>query len=140
MTDDSSTDGGSRPIAGPPHIGGVRVVGIPVSDQGAALQFYVGVLGFAVQVDAPMPQGGRWILIVPPDADDGAVSIALVPATDDAPTDVETGIRFHTSDAAATHTALLARGVAVGELLRWPGVPAMFKVSDGDGNRFEIIE
>jgi len=31
-------------------------VGISVSDQEAAVQFYVGLLGFKVQVDAPTPR------------------------------------------------------------------------------------
>jgi hypothetical protein len=30
--------------------------------------------------------------------------------------------------------------VEVGELLRWPGVPAMFALHDQDGNRLEIVE
>ena len=28
----------------------------------------------------------------------------------------------------------------VSELLRWPGVPAMFTVTDVDGNHFQIVE
>lgn len=60
MTDFTSTDNDTNTPAGDaPLIGGVRVVGIPVSDQDAALRFYVDTLGFQVQVDTPMPQGGR---------------------------------------------------------------------------------
>jgi lactoylglutathione lyase len=32
------------------------------------------------------------------------------------------------------------RGVDVGELLRWPGVPPMYSFKDGDGNVFEVVE
>ena len=32
------------------------------------------------------------------------------------------------------------RGVAVGELLRWDGVPPMFTFDDPDGNRFYVVE
>jgi hypothetical protein len=32
------------------------------------------------------------------------------------------------------------RGVAVGDLLRWEGVPPMFTFDDPDGNRFYIVE
>lgn len=97
MTDFTSTDNDTNTPAGDaPLIGGVRVVGIPVSDQDAALRFYVDTLGFQVQVDTPMPQGGRWIMVVPRGADDRAVSVALVSATGEAPAGVETGIRFHT--------------------------------------------
>jgi lactoylglutathione lyase len=127
MTDDSR-----------PDIREIRAVGIPVTDQDAALQFYAETLGFEVRVDTPVPQlGGRWIMLAPPGSE---VMIALVAEHDGVPAGVETGIRFHTPDADATHAALQARGVEVGEVLRWPGVPAMFEVRDRDGNRFEIVE
>ena len=85
-----------------------------------------------------MPQfGGRWIEVAPPGA---TVTIALVPARNDAPAGVQTGIRLKTGDAAGVHAELQARGVEVGELLRWPGVPAMFALHDQDGNRLEIVE
>jgi lactoylglutathione lyase len=127
MTDDSR-----------PDIREIRAVGIPVTDQDAALKFYAETLGFEVRVDTPVPQlGGRWIMLAPPGSE---VVIALVAEHDGVPAGVETGIRFHTPDAAATHAALQDRGVEVGELLRWPGVPAMFEVRDRDGNRFEIVE
>jgi hypothetical protein len=53
---------------------------------------------------------------------------------------VETGIRLTTPDAAALHAELAAAGVAVGELLTWPGVPVMFGVRDPDGNGLEVVE
>ena len=40
----------------------------------------------------------------------------------------------------AAHADLAAAGVAVEELLRWPGVPPMFRFTDPDGNGFEIVE
>jgi lactoylglutathione lyase len=127
MTDDSR-----------PDIREIRAVGIPVTDQDAALKFYAETLGFEVRVDTPVPQlGSRWIMLAPPGSE---VMIALVAEHDGVPAGVETGIRFHTPDAAATRAALQDRGVEVGELLRWPGVPAMFEVRDRDGNRFEIVE
>ena len=120
-----------------PGLGAITVVGIPVTDQDRALAFYSERLGFSVQTDMPLPgSDARWIMLT---SGTGA-SIALVKASTDAPAGVETGIRFHTDDAAATHEALLSRGVEVGEVLRWPGVPAMFQAVDGDGNRFEIVE
>ena len=120
-----------------PGIGAITVVGIPVTDQDRALEFYSERLGFTTQSDTPLPgSDARWIMLT---CGTGA-SIALVKASTDAPAGVETGLRFHTEDAAATRAALLSRGVRVGEVLRWPGVPAMFQAFDGDGNRFEIVE
>jgi lactoylglutathione lyase len=64
----------------------------------------------------------------------------VVPAKEDAPAGVETGIRFRTRDADADNTELRSRGVDVGDGLRWAGARPMFVLHDQDGNRFEIIE
>jgi catechol 2,3-dioxygenase-like lactoylglutathione lyase family enzyme len=103
-------------------ITGMRTVGIPVADQDRALDFYVGTLGLDKRLDRPVPRlGGRWIEIAVPGS---TTTIALVRAT---ATGVQTGIRLTTPDAAALHEDLTARGVEVGELLRWgDGVPPMF--------------
>jgi len=42
------------------------------------LAFYVGKLGFEVQVDAPMPNGGRWVMLALPSA---TTAVALVKRT-----------------------------------------------------------
>jgi lactoylglutathione lyase len=124
-------------------VSGVRIeristVGIPVTDQDAALAFYRDVLGLEVRVDAPIPQlGSRWIMLGPSGSDD---TISLVAASGESVVGVETGIRFEAADAAAAHDALAAAGVDVGELLLWPGVPPMFAAHDTDGNRFEIVQ
>jgi lactoylglutathione lyase len=119
-------------------INGVRTVGVPVTDQDRALAFYVEKLGFEKRFDVPLEQfGGRWIEVAPPRA---AISIALVPAREDVPAGVETGIRLTTEDAAGVHADLKAQGVDVGEILRWPDVPPMFAIRDQDGNGLEITE
>lgn len=119
-----------------PRIRDVRAVGVPVSDQGRALEFYSGKLGFEKRLDAPLPGGGRWIEVAPPGA---ATTIALIPAKEGLPAGVETGIRFTTTDAEADHAYLRNQGVDTGELLRWPGVPPMFAFRDQDGNGLEIV-
>jgi catechol 2,3-dioxygenase-like lactoylglutathione lyase family enzyme len=119
-------------------ITGVRTIGVHVTDQDRAVEFYVGTLGLEKRLDAPVEQlGGRWIEVAPPGS---ATSIALVPAGQSATTGVETGIRLTTADAATLHKELGARGVDVGELLRWDGVPPMFALRDPDGNGLEIVE
>lgn len=120
------------------NVGDVLTIGVPVSDQDRALQFYVDQLGFEKRRDMPVPQfGGRWIEVAPAGA---TVTLALVPAREEVPAGVQTGIRLKAGDAAAVHSELQSRGVKVGELLRWPGVPPMFAVHDQDGNRLEIVE
>jgi lactoylglutathione lyase len=121
------------------QITGLRTVGVPVTDQDRALEFYVGKLGLAKRADFPSGGGGRWIEVAPPGA--ATTTIALVPARDGAPAGVDTGIRLTTGNAAADHAALLARGVdADPEILRWPGVPPMFSFRDQDANRLVLIE
>jgi lactoylglutathione lyase len=120
------------------QVTGVATVGIPVSDQDRAVEFYVGVLGMEKQLDVPTPGGGRWIVVGP----QGAIgtTLALVAAHDGVPAGVETGIRLAAPDADAAHAQLLSQGVEAGEVLRWPGVPPMFAFRDPDGNGLELIE
>ena len=117
---------------------GVATVGVPVSDQDRAIEFYVGTLGLQKRLDAPTPGGGRWIMVAPPGA--AGTTLALVAAHEGVPAGVDTGIRLTTRDAEAAHASLAASGVEVGEVLRWPGVPAMFSFRDQDGNGLELIE
>jgi len=115
----------------------VGVIGVPVTDQDRAVDFYVGTLGFEKRLDVPMPTGDRWITVAPPSA---TTMIALVAAKEGIPAGVETGIRFMTRDADADHAYFRANGVDVGDVLRWPGVPVMFAFRDQDGNGMEIVE
>jgi catechol 2,3-dioxygenase-like lactoylglutathione lyase family enzyme len=116
----------------------LRTVGVPVTDQTRALDFYAGTLGLETRLDVPFGDGKRWIEVAPAGA---ATTIALVAASANQPTGHDTGIRLATADADAKHADLLARGVdADPEVLRWPGVPPMFAFRDRDGNTLEIVE
>jgi lactoylglutathione lyase len=120
------------------QITGVHTVGVPVSDQDRALEFYTGTLGLAKRLDVPMGGGGRWIEVAPAG---GETTIALVRSDAGAPAGAETGIRLTTRSADDLHAALLASGVdADPEVLRWPGVPPMFGFRDQDANRLVIVE
>ena len=118
-------------MSGTTSITGVATVGIPVTDQDRALEFYVGQLGFETRRDVPFGDG-RWIEVAPPGA---ATTIALVPAS------IPAGIRLTTEDAGADHAELRARGVdADPEVLRIPEAPPMFAVRDPDGNSLILVE
>jgi lactoylglutathione lyase len=112
----------------------IRNIAVNVTDQDAALGFYNDTLGFATQMDSPSP-AGRWIIIAPPDAN---VTLSLVANPEAAGAD--TGIRFGTTNAAQSHRTLTDRGVTVGDLLMWEGVPPMFSFDDPDQNRFYVVE
>ena len=113
----------------------VRTVGVTVRDQDAALDFYVGTLGFEKRLDAPISPTQRWVEVAPHGA---TTSIALNAGQPDGPTD--TGIRFTVADAETERTDLAACGVAVGDLLRRGEVPPMFEFDDPDGNHFYVVE
>jgi catechol 2,3-dioxygenase-like lactoylglutathione lyase family enzyme len=114
------------------HITGVRSVSVPVNDQDEALRFYTS-LGFAVLRDLPTPTG-RWIELSP---GRGNVILTLEPAGRDIRRGA-IGIRFTSDDVDAAHAAMTAEGIDVDDIIRWPGVPAMFAFRDPDGNAFSI--
>jgi lactoylglutathione lyase len=121
----------------PTTITGVRTIGVKVSDQDAATEFYVAALGFEKRLDAPIGPTTRWIEVAPPGA---ATSIALNVNDGDPGAAVDTGVRFTVPDAATEHAAMREHGVNVGVVLRLDGVPPMFTFDDPDGNRFYVVQ
>ncbi len=118
------------------HITQVGTVGIPVTDQDRALEFYLDKLGFEKRIDVPYGEGERWLEVAPRSA---ATTIALVRVRAGDPTGIDTQVRFSTRNAEADHADLRARGVdADAEIMRYP-VP-MFVLRDLDGNRLRIVE
>jgi lactoylglutathione lyase len=115
-------------------ITGIGTVGIPVSDQDKAVEFFTGVLGFEKRLDVRMGESFRWVTVAAPGA---STSVALIAGPG---IGADTGIRFLVPDAETEHMAMRQRGIEVGELLRWPNAPPMFEFKDPDGNRFEIVE
>jgi lactoylglutathione lyase len=121
----------------PTSITDVRTIGINVTNQDDAVAFYVDTLGFEKRLDATISPTMRWIEVAPPGA---TSSIAL--NANEGTTDVaaDSGIRFTVPDAEAEHAAMRERGVNVGDVLRWDGVPPMYTFHNPDGNQFYIVE
>jgi catechol 2,3-dioxygenase-like lactoylglutathione lyase family enzyme len=114
----------------------VSTVAIPVTNQDRSKGLFED-LGFEVGMDTELSAGFRWIELTPPGA---ATSIALVATGDELPTGVDTGIRLITSDARAARDELIEKGLTVGDLLDWEGVPLMFSFSDLDDNTIYVME
>src|ERR1051325_11307015 len=112
----------------------IGTVGIPVSDQDKAVEFFTGTLGFEKRLDERIGERFRWVTVAAPS---GSTLVALIATADPGG---HTGIRVLVPDAETEHAAMRQRGIQVGDLLRWPGVPPMFEFKDPDGNRFEIVE
>jgi hypothetical protein len=49
----------------------VKVISIPVQDQGKALKFYTEKLGFLKKVDIPISEHSRWLTVVSKEEQDG---------------------------------------------------------------------
>jgi lactoylglutathione lyase len=121
----------------PTSITDVRTIGINVTNQDDAVAFYVDTHGYEKRLDATITPTMRWIEVAPPGA---TSSIAL--NANEGTTDVaaDSGIRFTGPDAEAEHAAMRERGVNVGDVLRWDGVPPMYTFHNPDGNQFYIVE
>ncbi|MBE0476701.1 MAG: VOC family protein [Coriobacteriia bacterium] len=118
------------------HIVQVGTVGISVSDQDRALEFYEGKLGFEVRLDGSLGDGQRWIEVAPPGA---ITTIVLVRADQGLVTGVDTQVRFTSTNVQADYDALRDRGIDVDPgILQYP-VP-MFAFRDQDDNRLVVVE
>jgi catechol 2,3-dioxygenase-like lactoylglutathione lyase family enzyme len=116
----------------------VGTVMVPVSDQDAAIEFFVDKLGFEKRADIPFGNGDRWVEVAPAGA---ATTVALVLPRPGDTAGVETRVAFSSEDVDADHASLKGRGVDVDDEVMRMGdpVPPMFFFRDGDGNNFLIV-
>ena len=125
-------------MASPEHtnIQAIATIAVPVADPDRSLAFYTGTLGLEKRRDVPFGQGQRWIEVAPAGS---ATTIALAPPGGQG-IGIDTGIRLTTTDCETDHRTLLAGGVPVDDILRWPGVPPMFSLRDPDGNTLYMVQ
>jgi predicted enzyme related to lactoylglutathione lyase len=121
--------------AGPPVPAGallLELVPVPVTDIDRAKAFYVDQLGFSVDVDVTPGGDVRIVQLTPPGS---ACSICLtrgLPTLDTPPGTVR-GLHLVVADIKASRTALVERGVDVGEVEDSGGV-LYAHFADPDGN------
>ena len=117
-----------------------------VPDYDKALAFYVGVLGFRLVEDTPLPeQGKRWVVVAPEGSTGSALLLARA-ATEEQRSRIgnQTGGRvflfLETDDFHRDHAAMSARGVVFNEAPRHEayGIVAVFQ--DLYGNLWDLIE
>ena len=110
-----------------------------VSDQDAALAFYVEKLGFEVRSDVRFGEDDamRWLEVAPRGS---RARLALNPPMNDTPGGSSIGVE--STDLSGEHERLTAiGGIDVDpELMRAPGAPLMFGVRDPDGNHIWVVE
>lgn len=114
---------------------------VPVSNQEAALDFYVNTLGWKKSIDMPMEGPDRFITVVPAD---GSTELALSPAQwlgPDRKVGGASGIALITPDIDETYKTLSERGVKFKEpvtAMPWGQKATWFY--DQDGNEFFLVE
>lgn len=127
----------------------IGTVTMYVRDQEEALRFYTEKLGFEKRADNPMPDGGRWLTVAPPQAK--TQFVLLRPEGMPVPTEVrerlgmEIGFAPHfvleCDDIQATHGELAGRGVEftqTPERMPWGMQMAQFK--DLYGNVIVLVQ
>jgi len=117
----------------------VAITGFAVSDQEAALAFWVDKVGFEKRGDHPYEGGTRWLEVAPPGA---ATRVVLSLASEFDPLRVSPVpvMGFEADDVRATYEALTARGVEFTEpptAQPW-GTQAVFR--DPDGHLFVVVQ
>ena len=106
------------------------LIGMPVTDQKASLEFYTQKLGFEERVNMEHleMQGIRWIELVPP----GAATAIVLSTWEDS--DSRGTIVLVTTDIEADYAELQAKGLNLPPLERQPwGISAT--ITDPDGNK-----
>ena len=137
---------GRPPAASPGPVQELGLVSVVVRDYDEALAFYVGVLGFTLVEDSPVPeQQKRWVVVAPPGGRGTNVLIARA-STPEQATRIgnQTGGRvflfLYTDDFARDYEAYRAKGV---EFFRPPrdepyGTVAVFR--DCCGNLWDLVQ
>lgn len=122
----------------------IHSTSIVVSDQDAALDFYVNTLGWEKAMDSMFGEGMRWLTVVPPGAATQLVLSHSSWAGDGSSpggAGGNTGISLVASDIDATYETLTARGVKFKEpvaVMPWGQKATWFL--DPDGNEFFLVE
>jgi catechol 2,3-dioxygenase-like lactoylglutathione lyase family enzyme len=124
----------------------IGLVSLVVPDYDEALAFYVGVLGFRLIEDSPVPeQGKRWVVVAPPGSTETRLLLARASSPEQrSRVGNQTGGRvflfLYTDNFARDHAAYKAKGVIfVREPARQSyGTVAVFR--DPWGNLWDLLE
>ena len=115
-----------------------KTVGVYVSDQDRALDFYVNALGFEKRADIPFGGGYRWVEVAPAGAE--TVLVLYTPPGLEDRIGTFAGVVFECDGIRSTYEELRNRGVEFTEEPSeqpW-GIWAQFK--DVNGNEFGLIQ
>ena len=116
-----------------------------VDDYDRAIDYYVGILGFALHEDTALGNGKRWVLVSP--NVDGGACLLLAEATTDRQrkavgnqTGGRVGFFLHTDDFDKDYARLVAAGVRMTETPRSEAYGKIVVFADLYGNLWDLIE
>lgn len=123
----------------------IGAVALVVPDYDAAINFYVGKLGFRLMADIALSPTKRWVLVSPP-GDSGGTQLLLARADgpeQEAVIGRQAGGRvwlfLHTDDFARDHAAMRAAGIPFEEAPRHEAYGTVAVWRDPFGNRWDLI-
>jgi catechol 2,3-dioxygenase-like lactoylglutathione lyase family enzyme len=122
----------------------LAAVTLVVPDYDAAIEFYVGKLGFELLEDTDLGGGKRWVRVVPKGAETALLLAKAANPDQQAAIGNQTGGRvgffLQTDDFERDHAAFCAKGVHFRETPRHElyGIVAVFE--DPFGNAWDLIE
>ena len=122
----------------------ISTVTVVVPDYEEAIAFYVGKLGFVLRHDAPLPEGRRWVVVVPEGAHETGLLLAKAEGSEQLRAiGNQTGGRvflfLKTDDFDRDYRRYKLAGI---EFLEQPRAEACGKVAvfrDPFGNRWDLI-
>jgi lactoylglutathione lyase len=114
----------------------INTATVQVTDQDAAIDFYVNKLGFEKRSDEPMGEGMRWVVVGPPGGQCGIVLANGFGTGADSGPGQFTGLVLTAADIYGTCKTLQERGVKFTDgpsAQPWGMVQAIFEDQDGNG-------
>ena len=118
----------------------LELIPVPVADIERAKEFYVGKLGFTVDVDVRPADGVRIVQLTPPGSACSIVLATGVPQLADIEPGVLRGLHLVVADAVAGRAELAGRGVEVGEVDEHDRGIKYVPFADPDGNTWVLQE
>lgn len=121
----------------------ITAVALVVPDYDAALDFYVGALGFTLVEDTPQGDGKRWVVVRPETGTALLLARAVTPEQESRIGDQTGGRVFlflETDDFARDHAAYAAQGVTFLEEPRHEPYGTVAVFADPFGNKWDLIE
>ena len=122
----------------------LSAITLVVPDYDAAIDFYVGTLGFELREDTKLSGTKRWVRVAPPGAETSLLLAKADGPKQDAAIGNQTGGRvgffLETDDFARDHAAMLSKGVTFKEAPRREAYGTVAVFADPFGNLWDLIE